>query len=154
LPFCYVFTVPTPLSSIAITDDDPDDRELLREAWCECGIAHPLTYFLNGAELLDGLRAQAGGADAAESLPALVLLDLNMPVMDGFQALIEIRRDPRLQHLPVVILSTSHAERDRIRSLQLGANAFFSKPTDFSSLLELLRHLRDTWLATAPPRRT
>lgn len=137
------------LPAIAIADDDPDDRELLREAWRECECAHPLLYFVNGAELLAALREQASQPHAAECLPALLLLDLNMPVMDGFQALIEIRRDSRFQHLPVVILSTSHAERDRSRSLQLGANAFFSKPADFASLLALLCHLRDTWLPIA-----
>jgi CheY-like chemotaxis protein len=151
--FCYFFHVQTPLPAIAITDDDPDDRELLGEACRECDIAHPLTYFLNGAALLDGLRAQASGADSGQSLPVLVLLDLNMPVMDGFQTLTEIRRDPRLQHLPVVILSTSRAEDDHHRSVQLGATAFFSKPADFHSLLDLVRHLRDTWLPIAPAQR-
>ncbi len=133
------------LLTIVVADDDEDDREMTRDAFMESRIANPLVFLQDGVELLDYLRAAANSSEARPTLPALVLMDLNMPRIDGPQALIEIRADPRLRHLPVVILTTSKSERDVMSSYQGGANSFITKPVSFQGLVDVVRALDRYW---------
>ena len=126
---------------IFLADDDPDDRLMATEAAEELGIDQLLVTVNDGQELIDTLRASQSG-------PALVLLDLNMPRKDGKAALAEIRLDPQLRHLPVVVLTTSSSPEDVAEVYQLGVNSFITKPESFSELVHILDRLRMYWLET------
>lgn len=132
---------------ILLADDDPDDRVLLQEAFVEGRLANELRCVANGEELLEYLRRGGRYADPAGSpRPGLILLDLNMPRKDGREALKEIKADPDLRHIPVVVLTTSKAEEDVFRSYDLGASSFITKPVTFQSLVDLTRMLGRYWL--------
>jgi two-component system, response regulator len=132
---------------ILLAEDDPDDRVLLRDALDEGRLVNQLRCVEDGEELMDYLhrRGRYTGADAAPR-PGLILLDLNMPRKDGREALKEIKADPALRQIPVVVLTTSQAEEDIFRSYDLGANSFVTKPLTFQSLVELMRTLGRYWL--------
>jgi len=132
--------------TILMADDDPDDRELTREAFRESRLANEFHTVEDGEELMDylhrrGRYAQLNGAP----LPGLILLDLNMPRKDGREALKEIKGDPHLRRIPIVVLTTSKAEEDILRSYDLGVNSYVTKPVTFSSLVELVRVLGRYW---------
>ncbi len=133
------------LLTIIVADDDDDDREMTRDAFMESRIANPLVFVNDGVELLDYLRAAAAAEDADVALPALVLLDLNMPRVDGPQALMQIRADPKLRHLPVVVLTTSKSDQDVLKCYQGGANSFITKPVSFQGLVDVVRALDRYW---------
>lgn len=135
--------VQEPPRCLLVADDDADDRLLIEEALIESDVERPLSFVEDGVELLDFLLRK--GAHATAPRPALILLDLNMPRMDGREALREIRRHPQLRTIPVVILSTSSAEEDIVRCYELGANAFVCKPTRFDDLVELMGRLEAFW---------
>ncbi|NEQ69681.1 MAG: response regulator [Symploca sp. SIO1B1] len=129
-----------------MADDDPDDCMLAKEALAETCLANELYFVSDGEELLDylyhrGKYAQLGSAPR----PGLILLDLNMPKKDGREALKEIKADPNLRYIPIVVLTTSKAEEDIHRSYDLGANSFIVKPVTFSSLVEVMKTLRKYW---------
>ena len=130
---------------IVIADDDPDDRGLALEALVEGGWTRGVRQVSNGDELLGLLRGQGG----FQERPSLVLLDLNMPRKNGFEALEEIRLDAALRDLPVVIFSTSRAEEDVLRSYRLGCNSFHSKPASVASLKALMADLLRYWFETS-----
>lgn len=135
---------------ILIADDDPDDCLLIREAFRECRLTNELRFVHDGEELLDYLRAAPPCTDRQrQPLPGLILLDLNMPLKDGREALIEIKSDPRLRSIPLVILTTSTEEEDIRRSYANGANSFISKPISFSGLLDVIQAIGHYWLNTA-----
>jgi CheY-like chemotaxis protein len=140
--------------TIVMADDDVDDRVLVRDAFREARIDGQLEFVADGEELLRYLRrcAVARRHDHAAD-PAFVLLDLNMPNMDGRAALAEIRADPALRHLPIVVFSTSAQSRDVLASYQAGANSYIVKPSSFDDLSRLARELSDYWLQTVrlPP---
>lgn len=132
--------------TILMADDDPDDCMLAKEALAETCLANELYFVSDGEELLDylyhrGKYAQLGSAPR----PGLILLDLNMPKKDGREALKEIKADPNLRYIPIVVLTTSKAEEDIHRSYDLGANSFIVKPVTFSSLVEVMKTLRKYW---------
>jgi len=132
--------------TILMADDDPDDRELTREAFRESRLANEFHTVEDGEELMDylhrrGRYAQLNGAP----LPGLILLDLNMPRKAGREALKEIKGDPPLRRIPIVVLTTSKAEEDILRSYDLGVNSYVTKPVTFSSLVELVRVLGRYW---------
>ena len=127
---------------IFLADDDPDDRLMATEAAEELGIDQLLVTVNDGQELMDILRTSAASG------PALVVLDLNMPRKDGKAALAEIRRDPKLRHLPVVVLTTSSSAEDVAEVYDLGVNSFITKPESFSELVRILDCLRAYWLDT------
>lgn len=127
-----------------MADDDPDDRLLLREAFAENRLLNNLETVEDGEELMDFLHRR-GRYENSEVTPGLVLLDLNMPRKSGLEALREIKSDEKLRRLPVVILTTSKAEEDIIRSYDLGVNSFIVKPVTFDSLVELVRDLDKYW---------
>jgi CheY-like chemotaxis protein len=137
---------PKPIT-ILMADDDPDDRELTREAFEEAKLANDLRFVEDGVELLDYLHRRGKYADPANSpKPGLILLDLNMPRKDGREALEEIKRDPRLRAIRVVILTTSKAEEDILRTYNLSAASYITKPVTFESLVDVVKTLGKYWL--------
>lgn len=130
--------------TILMADDDPDDRLLLKEAFEENRLMNNLETVEDGEELMDFLHRR-GKYENSEITPGLVLLDLNMPRKSGIEALREIKSDEKLRRLPVVILTTSKAEEDIIRSYDLGVNSFIVKPVTFDSLVELVKDLDKYW---------
>ena len=131
---------------ILMADDDADDRLLAKDALAECRLSNDLRFVENGEELLDYLRRRGKYVNLADSpRPGLILLDLNMPRKDGREALKEIKEDPRLCTIPVVVLTTSKADTDIGRIYELGANSFISKPVSFDSLVEVMKILGRYW---------
>ncbi len=124
--------------SILVADDDVDDQFLIHQAITEANLAQDIKKVYNGLELMDLLNCREPFKHLAGYKPDLVILDLNMPMMDGLSALIQIRNTTHLKNMPVYVLSTSHASFDRERSLALGANGFYSKPAEFSTLKNIL----------------
>ena len=133
--------------TILMADDDPDDRQLTREAFEENHLANDLRFVEDGEELLDYLHRRGKyAAEGAAPVPGLILLDLNMPRKDGREALREIKADPRLKNIRVVILTTSKAEEDVIRSYDLSAASYITKPVTFERLVEVVQALGKYWL--------
>lgn len=137
------------LKLILLAEDDPDDIYLITEAINECALPVRLVVVENGEQLLDYLNQRENYRDEQESpRPDLILLDLNMPRKDGREALEEIKSDPVLCTIPVVILTTSNAEEDLVRTYGQGASGFISKPVGFNSLREAMCKLGAYWLGT------
>lgn len=131
---------------ILMADDDPADITLTREALGECNLRSDFRHVANGRELLDYLQRRGRFSDPKLSpRPSLVLLDLNMPGMDGREALTAMKADADLRRIPVVILTTSKAEEDILRSYDLGANSFVTKPVTFDGLVDVMRTLDQYW---------
>jgi CheY-like chemotaxis protein len=132
--------------TILYADDDAEDRMLVKDAWEENRLANDLHFVEDGEELLDYLRRTGKFAHLNGSpLPGMILLDLNMPRMDGREALQAIKADPRLRSIPVVVLTTSKAEEDILRAYDLGVNSFILKPVTFDSLVDLTKTLSKYW---------
>jgi two-component system response regulator len=133
--------------TILMADDDPDDRQMTKEAFDESRLANDLRFVEDGEELLDYLKRRGQYADpAASPRPGLILLDLNMPRKDGREALEEIKKDPELKRIRVVIMTTSKAEEDIIRSYDLSAASYISKPVTFEGLVDVIKTLGKYWL--------
>lgn len=134
--------------TILICDDDEDDRMLTQQALADAHVANALRFVENGEQLLDYLyqRGEFGGELGKAPRPGLILLDLNMPTMDGREALKVIKEDPAISDIPIVVLSTSSLDEDIIRSYQLGVNSFITKPVTFSGLVEAMNVLGRYWL--------
>ena len=142
---------------IVVADDDADDRMLIEEALEESRLANPIDFCVDGLDLLDYLRREGKWASmAGQPLPGLILLDLNMPRMDGRKALNEIKGDPALRRIPVVVLTTSKAEEDIMKTYDLGVNSFISKPVTFEGLTNVVTTLKQYWLeiVALPPEAT
>ena len=134
------------IKSILLADDDPDDRELTREALKASHLRNPLYFVKDGEELLEFLRHEGRYSDGGSApCPGLILLDLNMPRMDGREALRAIKSDSRLRMIPTVILTTSSADEDVHRSYAAGANSFITKPVTFEGLVGVVRGLGTYW---------
>ncbi|HTV40362.1 MAG TPA: response regulator [Candidatus Sulfotelmatobacter sp.] len=132
--------------TILLADDDPDDRKLTRDAFIENRLANDFHAVEDGEELLDYLHRRGQYESMrGDPLPGLILLDLNMPRKDGREALKEIKADPELRRIPVVVLTTSKAEEDIVRTYDLGVNSYVTKPVTFKSLVELIRVLGRYW---------
>ena len=133
--------------TILMADDDPDDREFALKAMQHSRLANELRFVEDGEELLDYLHRRGKYADPRSSpRPGLILLDLNMPRVDGREALRELKGHPSLKQIPVVVLTTSKTEEDILRSYNLGANCFISKPVTFEGLVEVVKVLNQHWL--------
>jgi len=133
--------------TLLMADDDVDDREFALKAMEHSRLANELRFVEDGEELLDYLLRRGRYTDPKSSpRPGLILLDLNMPRMDGRQALRELKSHSALRSIPVVILTTSKAEEDIVRSYDLGANCFISKPVTFEGLVEVVKVLNTHWL--------
>jgi CheY-like chemotaxis protein len=140
--------------TILIADDDEDDRLMLRDALREARLENDLRFVTDGAELMDYLHGRGPhAAPGAAPRPGLILLDLNMPRMDGREALAAIKQDPGLRSIPVVVLTTSKDEQDVARAYALGVNAFITKPVTYLGLVEVMKVNCRYWLEIAdlPP---
>lgn len=131
---------------ILMAEDDPDDRMLTKDALQEARLANDMYFVEDGEELMDYLYHRGKYADPKSSpLPGLILLDLNMPRKDGREALKEIKGDHELRQIPIVILTTSKAEEDILRSYDLGVNSFIIKPVTFEALVDVMKTLAKYW---------
>lgn len=129
-----------------MADDDPDDRMLARKALKEYRLKNGMKFVKDGEELMDYLHRRGAYADPQTSpRPGVILLDLNMPRKNGRQALEEIKADPALRRISVVVMTTSQAEEDRLRSYDLGVNAYITKPVTFQALAEVMKVLSMFW---------
>ena len=133
--------------TILMADDDADDRMLAADAMKESRLGNTFRCVEDGQELMDYLMRRGKYSHGNAPRPGLILLDLNMPRKDGRQALQEIKSDPELRRIPVVILTTSKTEEDVLRSYDLGANSFISKPVTFDRLVEIVRTLGNYWFS-------
>ena len=124
---------------VFLADDDPDDRRLIAEAFKEKEKGLEWHFMENGEQLLNNLKGKG-------HYPTLILLDLNMPVLNGLEALLEIRKDKKLNTVPVIILSTSGLHKDKRISYEYGANCFVQKPDSYMKLIEITRAISTLWL--------
>ncbi|AQG78581.1 response regulator [Spirosoma montaniterrae] len=134
--------------TILIADDDNDDRLFMEQALRQSGYAGATAFVEDGEELMEYLRCEGRYNSTNASWPNLLILDLNMPRKNGFQALQEIKNDPKLRRLPVVVMTTSSADEDVIKTYNLGVNSFVTKPFNFSRLVEMVGALKTYWLDT------
>tara|TARA_R110002167_G_scaffold88122_1_gene237826 strand:- start:716 stop:1183 length:468 start_codon:yes stop_codon:yes gene_type:complete len=133
--------------TILMADDDEDDRLLTKEALQESRVLNDLHCVEDGVELIHYLKRQGKYSDEDKyPWPSLILLDLNMPRKDGREALKEIKDDPELKAIPVVILTTSQQEEDMIKGYDLGAASFITKPVNFEGLVNLMKALGKYWI--------
>lgn len=132
--------------TVLMAEDDEDDRLLVRDAWQEARIRNELVFVQDGVDLLAYLRREGAYAPPARApRPGLVLLDLNMPRMDGREALEAIKSDESLRSIPVVVMTNSKTEEDILRTYDLGASGFVVKPVSLTALTEVVRALRRYW---------
>ncbi len=143
--------------AVLLVEDNDDDRELTLRSFEKHGIANKIVVARNGVEALDYLfcRGAYAGREIEET-PALILLDLKLPKLNGLEVLREIRSNPYTKRTPVVMLTSSNEEKDKIESYDLGANSYVRKPVDFDRLLEVTRQLGLYWLVMnePPPAKT
>jgi CheY-like chemotaxis protein len=131
---------------ILYAEDDPEDRMLVKDALEESRLANELHSVEDGVELMDYLCRRGKYEKLSKTkLPGLILLDLNMPKKDGREAIKEIKADPSLKHIPIVVLTTSEAEEDILRTYSLGASSFITKPVTFESLVQIIKVLGKYW---------
>jgi CheY-like chemotaxis protein len=129
-----------------MADDDEDDRLMAKEALEEARLTNDLNFVEDGEELMDYLHRRGKFSDPDSSpRPGLILLDLNMPRKDGREALKEIKSDPNLRRIPIVVLTTSKTEEDIYRTHDLGVNSFITKPVAFEGLVEVMKSLAIYW---------
>ena len=133
--------------TIAIAEDDADDRMMIQDALRDCHILNPVDFLEDGEALMQYLRREGEyGQLAGTDLPGLILLDLNMPRKDGREALAEIKSDPELRHLPVIVMTTSRSPDDVSVTYDIGANSYVAKPIHYEELLQVLQTLGKYWL--------
>jgi CheY-like chemotaxis protein len=139
---------------VLLVDDDPGDTLMIREAFEHNKVSNALASVADGVQAMQYLRREGEYANA--SRPDLILLDLNLPRKDGREVLAEIKGDPALATIPVVVLTTSHAEEDVLRSYQLHANAYVTKPVDFERFIEVVRQIDEFFVTVVklPSRST
>src|SRR5246127_4815919 len=130
---------------ILLADDDEEDRMLAKDALAESRVVNDLRCVEDGDELLDYLYHRNKYAGETAPPPGLILLDLNMPRKDGREALREIKADPDLRRIPIIVLTTSKAEEDIYRTYDLGVNSYVTKPVTFKSVVELIKVLGCYW---------
>jgi CheY-like chemotaxis protein len=139
--------------TLLVADDDADDRLMIKDALEENRLANDLHFVEDGEDLMDYLLRRGKYSAAPAPRPGLILLDLNMPKKDGREALRDIKSDPALKDIPVVVLTTSKAEEDIYRTYNLGVNSFVTKPVTFGSLVDILKELGKYWfeIVELPP---
>jgi len=144
------------LRTILLAEDNPKDVELTLEAMAENSLANHIFVVKDGVEALEYLRCEGKYKHRKEGNPALVLLDIKMPRMDGIEVLRNIRSDAALKKLPVVILTSSREEQDLITTYELGVNAYVVKPVDFKQFIEAVKQIGSFWavLNELPPERS
>ena len=134
---------------ILLVEDNPGDARLTREALSASKVRNRLHRASDGEEAMAFLRREGSFADVPA--PDLILLDLNLPRRDGREVLEDIKNDPALKHIPVVILTSSREEEDLIRGYDLGANSYVRKPVDFAQFVNAVHHLQAYWLVLNEP---
>ncbi|PTB20566.1 response regulator [Trinickia symbiotica] len=139
------------LVDILLVEDSPSDAMMTREALLEYRVLNPLHVVEDGVAAMRYLKQR--GPDGSARRPGLIILDLNLPKMSGREVLQELKRDPALSDIPVVVLTTSKAEEDVLRSYGLHANCYITKPVDFEKFTEVVRSISDFWFSvvTLPP---
>ena len=137
---------------ILLVEDNPGDVRLTREALHDAKVLNTLTVAVDGVEALAALRREGRFADAPR--PDIILLDLNLPRKDGREVLAEIKEDPSLRRIPVVVLTTSKAEEDVLRTYNLHANCYISKPVDLEQFITVVKSIEDFWFTVVrlPPQ--
>jgi len=136
---------PARSSLILMAEDDLDDRLLVHDALAESGCTLDLAFVGDGVELMDYLHQRNKFNNTPAPKPGLIILDLNMPKKDGREALREIKAEPQLRSIPVVVLTTSTADLDVARTYGLGANSFISKPAAFEALVKVMKSIGEYW---------
>ena len=140
------------LKRILLVDDSPRDREMAIEALDAHHLANEVVALRDGAEALDYLYRRGAFAGRADAQPVVILLDLKMPRVDGLEVLRQIKSDPELKLIPVVMMTSSREEQDVVRSYQLGVNAYVVKPVRFEQFVEAFRQMGGFWaLLNQPP---
>jgi CheY-like chemotaxis protein len=140
------------IKRILLAEDNDNDVELTLAALQECRLSNEVEVVRDGAEALDYVYHRGHFADQGACLPCVILLDLKMPRVDGLEVLRQIKSDPALHHIPVVMLTSSREERDLVQSYDLGVNAFVVKPVDFNQFLEAIRTWGMFWaIINEPP---
>lgn len=133
--------------NVLLVEDNPGDVRLTQEAFKEAKIFIKLDVTMDGAEAIKFLRKEGEYADVVT--PDLILLDLNLPKKDGREVLKEIKTDDTLKRIPVVILTTSNAEQDILKSYNLHVNCYINKPVDFEKFFDIIQKIEEFWLTTA-----
>jgi CheY-like chemotaxis protein len=132
---------------IVVADDDADDRMMIKDAFDESKLGNPIDFVEDGIQLLEYLRREGAYTHlAGKPYPGFILLDLNMPRKDGRTVLKEIKSDPVLHRIPVIILTTSKAEEDIIKTYNLGVNSFICKPVSFEKLVDIVKTVGHYWI--------
>ncbi len=140
------------IKRILLVEDNPNDIELTLAALQECRLANEVEVVQDGAEALDYIYRREKFSKRGLGLPGVILLDLKMPKVDGLEVLRQIKSDPELRRVPIVMLTSSREEQDLIRSYDLGVNAFVVKPVDFAQFVEAIRNLGVFWaIVNEPP---
>jgi CheY-like chemotaxis protein len=137
--------VPTRPFTILLADDDEEDRELARDALQDSRLANEMKMVVDGQDLLDYLRHEGRWTEAESPRPGIILLDLNMPKMDGREALAEIKSDDSLRRIPIVVLTTSKDEADVLSTYDLGVSSFITKPVTFGGLVDVMKTWTQYW---------
>lgn len=130
---------------ILMVEDNPGDARLTREALKESKVCNNLHHVRDGVEAMEFLRKE--GIYGNAPTPDIILLDLNLPRKDGRQVLAELKAMPRLKHIPVVVLTTSEAEQDIVKSYELHANCYITKPVDLEKFIEIIHGIENFWLS-------
>ena len=147
--------MPAHLRPILLAEDNPNDVELTLTALHSLNLANEIVVVNDGSQALDFLLRRNGFSDRPAMPPAVILLDLRMPRVDGLEALRQIRADPETRTLPIVILTSSREENDLVKGYQLGANAYVVKPVDFEQFISAVSQLGVFWaLVNEPPPAT
>ena len=133
------------IRTILLVEDSPADAEMTIDALRDARLANPVVHVEDGVEALDYMHSRGAYKDRGNGIPAVVLLDIKMPRLDGLEVLREIRNDENLKHTPVVILSSSREETDLARSWDLGVNAYVVKPVNANQFFEAVRTLGQFW---------
>jgi len=141
----------TTLRTILLAEDSPADAEMAIDALEEARLANPIVHVEDGVEVMDYLLRRGAFAEREEGLPAVLLLDIKMPRMNGLEVLTRMRADERLRKIPVVILSSSREESDLARSWDLGVNAYVIKPVDVGQFFDAVRTLGQFWAVLNQP---
>lgn len=140
------------LRPILLVEENPRDLELTLAALAKCQLANEIVVARDGAEALDYLYARGAHENRVPGDPAVVLLDLKLPKVDGLEVLEKVKSDPMQRQIPVVMLTSSREERDLLRSYELGVNAFVVKPVDFNAFFEAIQDLGMFWaILNEPP---